>query len=222
MTAARPGAGLDNELSRFLADGPPPIVFTLAPLPSTSRGAFSTRAPPRPNGLAAAPCFWWSSTPSRSPHLRCRSDRGLRVRALLRALPTRRGNRPPGWDWHHRPGAAIGAADAGNAQRLSPADNAALVVRLGVARTISRRHYRAERVTAELALVARGPPLRRAGAPTGRPGPAEDGVPPPAMLSKSNCRLSDYRRIRRTAGPNGAGPARRGIDSAYVEVAVGG
>jgi len=149
-----PGHGMNPELSRFLASGPPPVVFTLGSSAVFHAGDFYRES------IEAARLA------------------GCRAVLLLGRDPRNRlsGTLPetvfvdeyaPYSDLFPRAAATVHQGGVGTtAQALASGrpmivmpcshdqpDNAARVTRLGVARTIQRDQYRAERVAAELGVL---------------------------------------------------------------------
>lgn len=167
-------ATLPAPVAQFLAGGEPPIVFTLGSAAVYLAGDFYRES------IAAA--------------------KRLGRRALLLIGKNRRPPQlPPSiLAWEYVPfaqvfpraaaivhqggvGTTAQALRAGRPMLVVPFahdqfDNAARVTRLGVARTLSRRHYRGERVAAELDALLREPRYAQTAADIGARVRAEDGL----------------------------------------------
>jgi UDP:flavonoid glycosyltransferase YjiC (YdhE family) len=154
---ARPGRLLDPALRQFLLDGDPPLVFTLGTTAVNEPGAFFAES------LAAA--------------------RDLGLRSVLLAGPQARATLPePSSDAiavEYAPhdllfphalavvhqggiGTLAEAMQAGKSMLIMPyahdqADNAWRAARLGIARVISRRHYRSAALQHELSRLLKDP-----------------------------------------------------------------
>jgi UDP:flavonoid glycosyltransferase YjiC (YdhE family) len=182
------GEGLPPDLAEFLDAGPPPLVFTLGSSAVFDAGPFYEQS------LLAA--------------------RALGMRAVLLCGPEGR-NRPAGatgdviavdYAPHSEvfPRAAavvhqggIGttgqALGAGRPMLVMPCshdqpDNAGRCRRLGLARVIARRDYRAERVTAELRALLGDPDTARRAREVGERVRAEDGATTAADALEAACR----------------------------------
>jgi UDP:flavonoid glycosyltransferase YjiC (YdhE family) len=171
-----PGQGLSSELLRFLEDGEPPIVFTLGSSAVHDAGAFYQHS--------------------------AEATRRLRRRAVLLVGKDPR-NRPaslpagvlafdyaPFADLFPRAAAVVHQGGVGTTTEAMRAgkpmivvpfahdqpDNAARMVRLGIARTISRHRYTVAAVVAELRRILENPAYARRAAEVGRRVRSEDGV----------------------------------------------
>jgi UDP:flavonoid glycosyltransferase YjiC (YdhE family) len=167
----------DDALERFLDAGPPPLVFTLGSSAVLTAGDFyeeSLRAarmlgrravllvgkqagnlPPRPIGKDALACAY-------APH----SELFPRAAAVVHQGGV---------------GTTAQALRAGRPMLVVPfahdqPDNASRVRRLGVARVLSRRAYRAPRVAAELRRLLESPRYTARAAAVGTQVRAEDGA----------------------------------------------
>jgi UDP:flavonoid glycosyltransferase YjiC (YdhE family) len=163
-------------LVQFLADGPPPIVFTLGTSAVTDAGAFyqhsiaaarlldrravllvgkdpRNRPPALPEGIVAFDYVPYSDLFPRAAAIVHQGGIGTTAQAMRAGRPML--VMPYG---HDQP------------------DNGARVARLGIARVISRRDYRPRRAAAELRRLLDDPTLARRAAEVGRRVRAEDGV----------------------------------------------
>jgi UDP:flavonoid glycosyltransferase YjiC (YdhE family) len=172
-----PAAGMGDDLRRFLAAGPPPVVFTLG-----SSAVFDARG------------FYIES--AEAARLA-----GVRAVLLTGVDPRNKPARPlpesvfvaeyaPYSELLPHAAATVHQGGVGTtAQALRSGrpmivvpfshdqpDNAARVVRLGVARTVARGSYRADRVAAELQALLRSGEYRERAAWAGEAVRREDGV----------------------------------------------
>jgi rhamnosyltransferase subunit B len=174
---------LEPALERFLRAGPAPLVFTLGSQAVHNAGNFYSES------LAAA--------------------RELRQRAVILVGPGGRSQLPAELPaeimacsyapysllfpnaaaiiHHGGVGTTAQALRAGRPQLVVPfwgdqPDNAARVARLGVARTLARKHYRAARLRKELAALAGQPSYAARAAQVGRTVARENGAEQTARL----------------------------------------
>ncbi len=171
---AEHGQGIDPDLERFLDAGPPPVVFTLGSSAVQHPGSFY------PESLAAV------------RRLGCRAVLLVGPNALRQPLP------PGTVAFPYAPfskifprasvivhsggiGTSAQALAAGRPMLVVPfafdqPDNAARLRRLGLARTIPRRHYNARRAYAELAQLLNDPAYVASAALAARRIAEENGV----------------------------------------------
>jgi UDP:flavonoid glycosyltransferase YjiC (YdhE family) len=145
------GVGLGDELSRFLADGPPPIVFTLGSAAVYDPRSFFVESIAAARRLGRRAVLLVGKHPQQVP-LPALPDG---IVAFDDAPYTDLVPRAAAIVHQGGIGTTAQALRAGRPMLVMPygfdqPDNAARVMRLGVARTINRRHYRAERVASEL------------------------------------------------------------------------
>jgi UDP:flavonoid glycosyltransferase YjiC (YdhE family) len=160
-----PGAGLSPELVRFLAEGDPPVVFTLGSAAVFDAGRFYLESVDAAVSLGRRAVLLVGFDPDNVP----RSPLPAGVIAVEYA---------PFSELFPRAAAIVhqgGAGTTGQAMRAGrpmlvmpfshdQPDNAARVVRLGVARVIERRRYRADRAAMALRGLLDDPAYAEAGA----------------------------------------------------------
>jgi len=171
------GMGTSSELTQFLDSGPAPIVFTLGSSAVMVAGDFYVES------AAAA-----AELGRRAVLLVGRDPRNLPARTLPAGVIM--AEYAPFSEIFPRAAALVHQGGAGTtAQALRSGrpmlvvpfahdqpDNAARVVRLGVARQIARSQYRARRVAAELRIMLEDPRYEARAAEAGRRIRSEDGV----------------------------------------------
>jgi UDP:flavonoid glycosyltransferase YjiC (YdhE family) len=142
------GAGLPVDLSRFLDDGPPPIVFTLGTAVGSDPGRFYEISLAAARAIGYRAVFVGSGVPQR---LTTSSDVITFDYAPYAELFPR-----AAVVVHHGGIGSIGLAmQSGRPMLVMPRawdqpDNAARVARLGIARVVPRDRYMASRVASEL------------------------------------------------------------------------
>lgn len=170
------GRGLTPELSQFLEDGPPPIVFTL--------GSSAV--------LDAGPFYEISAQAARRLGRRAVLLIGQDERNRLASLPegVAAFEYAPYSELFPRAAAIVhqgGAGTTGQAMRAGrpmlvmpyahdQPDYADRVARLGIARTVRRSHYQVDRVVSELGRLLDDPAYARRAADVGQLVQAEEGV----------------------------------------------
>ena len=170
-----PGA-LPPELDTFLAAGPPPIVFTLGSSAVGAAGRFYHESAEAAARLGARAVLltggFAANRPARVPEGVLLVDRAPHQLLFPRARAV-----------VHQGGAGTTAQAlrSGRPMLFVPfshdqPDNAARVIRLGIARQIDRTEYRAKKVTAELRKLLEDPSYADKAQEAGRKIRSEDGV----------------------------------------------
>ena len=111
--------GLPPDLARFLDDGPPPVVFTLGYSASTVAGRFYQTSAEAAVRLGRRAVLVLKDPRNRPPSLPD-GVTAVEYAPFSAAIPTVSLDRPPRRGRHHRPGDAVGEADAGGAVRPRP------------------------------------------------------------------------------------------------------
>jgi rhamnosyltransferase subunit B len=156
------GTGLPPELSRFLHNGPAPIVFTLGTAIGSDAGRFYETSLAATQALGYRAVFVGSGVPAR---LAANSETITLDYAPYAQLFPR-----AAVVVHHGGIGTTGLAmQSGRSMLVTPRawdqpDNAARVARLGIARVLPRHRYTASRVAAELRRLLDGAYLQRASA----------------------------------------------------------
>jgi UDP:flavonoid glycosyltransferase YjiC (YdhE family) len=172
-----PGQGLSEELERFLAGGPPPVVFTLGSSAVFDAGAFYAKSMEAMERSGRRAIFLIGRDPRNVPKREvaaniCVADYAPYSELLPRAAAT-----------VHQGGVGTTAQAlrAGRPMIVVPwshdqPDNAKRVQNLGVARTIPRSGYSASRVARELDVLLGNGSYSAAAEATAREMRTEDGV----------------------------------------------
>jgi len=168
------GQGLDPDLERFLDSGPPPIVFTLGSAAVMQAGTFykESLAAVRHLGCRAVLLAGDNSIPEPLPP----GTAVFSYAPFSKILPRASVVVHPGGI-----GMTAQALVAGRPMLVVPyafdqPDNAARVERLGMARVISRKNYKARQVTAEVDRLLSNTSYGTAALEIGRRIAEEDGV----------------------------------------------
>ena len=168
------GGGLDPDLERFLDAGPPPVVFTLGSAAVMQAGTFykESLAAVRHLGCRAILLAGDNSIPEPLPP----GTAVFSYAPFSKILPRASVVVHPGGI-----GTTAQALVAGRPMLVVPyafdqPDNAARVERLGMARVISRKNYKARRVTAEVDRLLSNTSYGTAALEIGRRIAEEDGV----------------------------------------------
>jgi UDP:flavonoid glycosyltransferase YjiC (YdhE family) len=168
------GATMPPGLVEFLDAGPPPIVFTLGSSAVMVAGGFYRTAAEVARALGRRAVLLVGRDPRNALEDLPEGRRGVRVRRLLRALPPRGRDRPPGRRGDDGAGAAGRQADAGRPLRPRPARpcRAHHPARAWPPARAQRSHARAHAPPARAA--AGRPGDRRARRGRGHPGPVRE------------------------------------------------
>ena len=172
-----PGKGMPPDLERFLSDGPAPIVFTLGSAAVFDAGRFYIESAEAAVRLGRRAVLLIGFDPDNVP-----------VRPLPRDIIAIQ--YAPYSDLFPHAAAIVqqgGVGTIGQAMRAGrpvlvmpyshdQPDNAARVARLGMARTIERRRYRADRAAAELRRLLDDPSYAERAAEVARRVRTEDGA----------------------------------------------
>lgn len=168
-------AELPGELTRFLDDGPPPIVFTLGTAVSADAGQFFDQSATAVRSLGRRAVLILNdrrNRPTVLPHDVIAVDYAPFSQLFPRAAAV----------VHHGGVGTTGLAMRSGCPTLvmpcawDQPDNAARAARLGIARVISRRRYRADRVAAELRQLLDNPGYSRRASQLAEQMRREDGA----------------------------------------------
>jgi len=170
------GAGLSPELQRFLAAGPPPIVFTLGSSGVWIGASFYRAAAAAAHALGRRAVLLVGSEPRELP-----ATLPAGVIALDYAPHSELFPRAAATVHHGGIGTTAQALRAGKPMVVVPLshdqpDNAARCVRLGIARVVPRRHISAARLTTALRVVLDDPTFAVRAAAIGERTRAERGA----------------------------------------------
>jgi UDP:flavonoid glycosyltransferase YjiC (YdhE family) len=185
------GAGLPPELVRFLDGGPPPVVFTLGTAVAAAAGPFFEHSAAAARLLGRRAVLILKDARNRPPAL----PDG--VAAFDYAPFSELFGRAAAVVHHGGVGTTGLAMRAGRPMLVMPCswdqpDNAARVVRLGVARSIPRHRYTPGRAAAELRRLLEDPAYSRRASEVGEQVRQEDGV---------GAACDALERLLRNAGP---------------------
>ncbi len=152
--AASPAPGLDDDLEAFLAAGPPPLVFTLGTAAVLDAGDFYEQSARAAERLGCRAVLLVGANASNYPHAHLSQDIFTTAYAPFSTLFPR-----AALIVHQGGvGTTAQALRAGKPMLIMPyshdqPDNARRMRRLGVAKTIERRHYQEERAARLIALL---------------------------------------------------------------------
>jgi UDP:flavonoid glycosyltransferase YjiC (YdhE family) len=160
-----PGTGMPAVLERFLAEGPPPIVFTLGSAAVFDAGRFYVESIEAATRLGRRAVLLIGFDPENVP----RAPLPPGIIAVEYAPFSELFPRAAATVHQGGVGTTGQAMRAGRPVLVMPyshdqPDNAARAVRLGMARTIERRRYRADRAAAQLQLLLDDPSYTQAAA----------------------------------------------------------
>jgi rhamnosyltransferase subunit B len=169
------GAGLPATLARFLDDGPPPVVFTLGTAVAGNAGRFFEHSAEAAQRLGRRAVLILKDPRNRPPKL------PAGVAAFDYAPFSELFPRAAAVVHHGGIGTTGLAMRAGRPMLVTPfawdqPDNAERAARLGIARTMSRRHYTPARVAAELRHLLDNPAYSRRALEVAEAMRQEDGV----------------------------------------------
>jgi rhamnosyltransferase subunit B len=172
-----PGEELSPDLSRFLDAGPPPVVFTLGSSAVFDAGAFYRESVKAVLALGCRAVLLVGRDPRNVPQAPLPDTIFLAEYALFSQIfPRAAASVHQGGS-----GTIAQALASGKPMIVAPwshdqPDNARRVVRLGVARTVPRRRYRAPRLERELRTLLEKPAYTETAARVSRELAMEDGV----------------------------------------------
>jgi len=170
-------AGLPPELAQFLDDGPPPIVFTLGSSAVMDAGDFYEQSVAAAQRLGKRAVLLIGRDPRNQP----KQPLPPGIAAFAYAPYSELFPRAAAIVHQGGVGTTAQAMRSGRPMLVMPyahdqPDNAYRVVRLGIARTLSRRKYNAERAAQELTLLLENPAYAQRAAEVGAQVRREDGV----------------------------------------------
>jgi rhamnosyltransferase subunit B len=170
------GAGLSPELTRFLEDGPSPIVFTLGSSAVLAAGRFYEQSAAAAQRLGRRAVLLIGKDPRNRMVSLPEGVAAFDYAPFAELFP-----RAAAIVHQGGVGTTAQAMRAGRPMLVMPyahdqPDNAARVARLGIARTISRDRYTAARAVDELAHLLEDPSYAERAAEVGRRVGGEDGV----------------------------------------------
>ena len=190
-----PHSGLSPELEQFLAEGEPPVVFTLGSSAVHGAGSFYAESAAAAASVGVRAVLLVGQDQQARCHLPSPPASSLSLTRLLQ------------WSFGARLRWFITAASAHRRRPCVPAspcswshsaaistNNAARLQRLGVGRTILRRRYSAVHVARELTHVLNDPAYGRTAAELGRRVRAEAGVGAACDAIEERLRLNEHRR----------------------------